>query len=73
MARPRKDAEIGAKAFLGFRIPIALRQRLEVVAEHNSRVLADEARHAIEDYVTRAETLLYTTKTRARASKINDI
>jgi len=55
MARPKKDDEIGAKAFLGFRIPEALRQRLETVAERNSRVLAEEARHAIEDYVARAE------------------
>lgn len=55
MARPKKDAEIHAKAFLGFRIPEALRQRLETLARSNSRVLAEEARVAIEDYVDRAE------------------
>lgn len=55
MARPKKDEAIGANAFLGFRIPVDLRQRLERVAKANNHILAEEARIAIEKYVARAE------------------
>lgn len=55
MARPRKDQELGATAFVGIRISPELRERLERIAASNDRLLTEEVRHGLEEYAGRAE------------------
>jgi hypothetical protein len=48
MARPKKDEALGASAFIGLRVPPALRDALERKAAANRTNIAVEARHALE-------------------------
>jgi hypothetical protein len=48
MARPKKDDALGASAFIGLRVPPAMRAALEKRAETNGTTLATEARASIE-------------------------
>lgn len=48
MARPKKDQALGASAFIGLRVPPALREALERKAAANGSSIATEARKAIE-------------------------
>lgn len=55
MARPRKNKELGATAFIGIRISPELRERLERIAASNDRLLAEEVRRGLEEYAGRSE------------------
>lgn len=48
MARPKKDEALGASAFIGLRVPPALRDALERKAAANRTNIAVEARQALE-------------------------
>ena len=48
MARPKKDEALGASAFIGLRVPPAMRAALEKRAEVNGTNIATEARASIE-------------------------
>lgn len=51
MARPKKGEEKWAKAQIGLRLPVDLREDLERLAAANDRTLTDEVLHALKGYV----------------------
>jgi hypothetical protein len=55
MARPKKDDALGASAFIGLRVPPAMRAALEKRAAAHGTTLATEARASIERDLEKAK------------------